>query len=310
MDPYDYLTRSTSHEEAAAEISKHSLFTVTAEDVAADRKAYNENKRKSLDVDFTPAHENPNVAYTISMPHAALHAALQRNQFKNMFQVGNIGSVAEEQFSKPQYIIDRKGTEQAFFGIPKTAKGNERPIYGIIRDKTSNTYGIGYGNAQVDMKKPGLSDNVTATYGDSLNTYGDLHSEDEAEAVHHSDVTTEDAKKIQPYVEVQWHTGSKPLPRTDIENVDLVKNLVNNPLPVVDGELDKSALDKAHAHHERIADYLRNAGLNSRVNSKVGYSYREPTLFDTLPDAEREGWVGEMRGDISSKEVWKRNEQG
>lgn len=300
MDPYDYLTRGTGHEEAAAEISKHTLFPVSAEDVEADREAYKASKVK----DSRMAYENPDIAYTISMPHAALHSALQKNQFKNMFQAGNIGSVSEEQFSKAHYITDRKGTEQAFFGIPKTARGHERPIYGMMRDKTENDYGIGYGNAQVDIKKPGLGDKVTATYGDSLNTYGDLYSEDEAEAVHHSEVPSPSVNStMHPYVEVQWHTGSKPLPRTDIENVGLVKNLANNPLPVVDGELDKSALDKAHAHHERIADYLRNAGLNSRVNSIVGYSYREPALFDNLPDAEREGWLGDSKGGLSSKEV-------
>jgi hypothetical protein len=336
-----------NNESAAIHLSEGMLpgFELTGEDVKAARD-------KKLEEGLKARRGNDeDVKYSMIMPTPALNRALQTNQFKNMFQQGNIGSVAwsgvrEEERQVPEskkvdtikntvYGYTRREAENELFGIPMEAKGAERPVYGFMRPTEVNASDSKiknvYGDALVDIKKPtNPRANVTATRGDSLNRYIDAHDEDyryydeedgdapnavdrlvHEDTKHHSEFTPNEALyqyRKPDYIELQWHRGSKPKPQSDIEHVHLTENInkrypKTGKVPVVNGVLQKDAIESMHDKHHEVANELRNSGLNAPVTSHIDYSYREPALFDNLPEAERNNWLGDVKHETSRREV-------
>lgn len=330
-----------NNESAAIQLSHGMLpgFELTGEDVKAARD-------KQLQEGLKARRGNDeDVKYSMAMPVPALNKALQTNQFKNMFQQGNIGSVAwsgtrEKEHEVPEskkvetikntvYGHTRREAEHELFGIPMEAKGAERPVYGFMRpadmEKAKRDMQGVYGEALVDIKKPtNPKANVTATRGDSLNRFIDAQTEWEDpddedlsmdhlvmhDTMHHSEVMPNEALnryQKHDYIELQWHRGSKPRPKTDIEGVHFRENIRGNyddgVLPVADHTLDTSGIEKMHEQHHKVAEQLRNSGLNAPVTSHVEYSYREPGLFDELPGADHYGWTGDKVHETSRREV-------
>lgn len=289
-------------------------FEETLED---KQQIYQRSIKESLEEEKAK-HEK--IKHSIAMPVSALKAALSTNQFKNVFQPGNIDSIAEQTYSVGGYKINRKEAEQDYFGIPYDAPGSKRPVYGFMRhtdtgfphDITTN-----YGDALVDINK-NLSGHVTATEGDSLNRHMTGHEAedvviDEPKSVHPDDVKYME-EQGQGYYELQYH--DRPKPKRDIEQVNLatraeaktpigsnlggISRTPSRGLNVADGVLDKAPVDQAHAAHQAMAEVLRASGLSAPVVSRVRYSYREPGLFDNLPER---GYWGDIVHDESIKEV-------
>lgn len=240
------------------------------------------------------------------LPKKALEKALEENHFRNAFetQSGDHGS-------DPRYMEGRADAERKAFGIPHSADPEDRPVYGVLRQKHGlhqYTYDPEndtpaapayaeqrlYGNVMADIRPPHPDQHVTATYGDSMdNIYYGIERQPS-----HLNMSTYSHSAISPddYTEVQWH--NRPSPREDIEAVHIAGDPMRGQQffknPEVGGPEHVAATAEGRANAEQVARDLRISGLPPKTpvyhwQKNVRY---QPSLFEDIgiPGQRTEDW--------------------
>ena len=226
------------------------------------------------------------------IPHTSLVKALDEDKFKNAFEVpgGHPGG-------SRAYDEGRRETEQYQFGIPYEAPGEQRPVYGVLRQKDTLRYPHNdepatpayagrrlYGNLLADIKPPHEDQDVTASHGDSMDESYALA--DTLSAERHT------ANSPDVYTEVQWH--DRPSPREDIQAVHMTNDPMRGsqflPNKDIGGPEHRARVGEARANAEQVARDLRLSGLRAPVyqwEKKVRY---QPSLFAEDEGKRTEDW--------------------
>lgn len=222
------------------------------------------------------------------MPKTGLVKALDENKFRNTFETGGagigMGSLA--------YMSNRRAGEHQVFGIPEDAPGEQRPVYGFLREtgdiedswREKTTPSVPhhmrelrpYGNALVDIRPPKQGENVTTTESDSLNNPSSVN----AEQLHHGmNPGGERGASRGDYTEVQWH--DRPQPRSDIQGVHFMTDLGHPPHAVDYDSPDFHDVLKTRAGQvEQDARDLRLSGLRAPVHHWQEKAVWQPSLFN------------------------------
>lgn len=242
-----------------------------------------------------PGRVHPEHQLSMSMPPYAAVAAVRENRFRNMFETpdGHAGAWGS-------YEEGRRAVEHRLFGIPTYAGGEERPVYGMLRQKGTLNYPENdklatpeyagnrtYGTVMADIKAPHPDQHVTATHGDSM--------DDEPGRAAELKMHSHSPLGPDMYTEVQWH--DRPSPREDIEAVHMVDDPLGGRLRgltnfEIGNASHKQDVAEGRVNAERVASDLREAGLTAPIHHWEKAVRYQPSLFESegIPGKRTEDW--------------------